>query len=106
MVLVVFLKVIGSTIRGMDKASKYSRMVTAILVNMIWEKYLAKESTNGPPESSTTDYGKMVKNLDMVIGKELTVTLIWENGTRINLMDLANILGLTVIYMKESGSCA
>ena len=100
------MKVIGSTTRGMDKASKYSRMVTAILVNMIWEKYQAKGNTNGPPESSTTDYGKMVKNLDMVIGKELMVTLIWENGTRINLMDLANILGLTVIYMKESGSCA
>ncbi len=33
-----FMKVTGLRIRGMDKALKYSRMVTALLVNMILAK--------------------------------------------------------------------
>jgi hypothetical protein len=54
-------------------------------------------------ENLTTENGSWAARTDLEFGKELIMTLIWDNGKIIKLGDMESIIGQMVTNMKANG---
>ena len=100
------MKVTGSEILGMVKASSVIPMVTLISATSGWAKLMAKVSIPGLMVKYTTANGNRALNMDMESGVACQVTRISESGTRAKLMGTVFTRGRTGIDTKGSGRCA
>ena len=90
----------------MVKVSNVILMEILILDNLKKVKPMEKVFTHGLMAKFMTVSGFLGSNKVTEFGKVLELTLILENGMHLRLMASEFILGLMVIAMKASGTCA
>jgi len=68
------------------------------------ERFTAKASTSGPVARCLMDNGCKARNMDMVSGKVLSLTLSSASGSTTSPMDLESTFGAMEMFTKGSGN--
>ena len=91
---------------GAARALKGTRMETPMKAISFRGKRMAKASTIGPTEKSTTVNGNAESKKDMECGEVFSEIVIWGSGQIAKLTDKVYISGKTAIDMKVAGTTA
>lgn len=101
-----FMKGSLLTIREKEKDLNDIEMETPILEISKTGKLMEKVFTNGLTMRNMMENGKKVLSMETVCGEALKEIATLVNGFNQKPMDVELIFGLTVIGMKECGTCA
>ena len=94
----------GTTTNEKASVTKDSATTISTRVNIKMERFTAKASTSGPVARCLMDNGCKARNMDMVSGKVLSLTLSSASGLTTSPMDLESIFGAMEMFTKESGN--
>ena len=94
----------GTTTNEKASVTKDSATTISTRVNIKMERFTAKASTSGPVVRCLMDNGCKARNMDMVSGKVLSLTLSSASGSTTSPMDLESTFGAMEMFMKGSGN--